>query len=1124
MSTIVCHHCQESNKESALFCAACGKKLVQLCFNCQNEMSLKARFCDQCGTSLTRTAPKPASEKEKTSGSYQIIDDAERRHLTVMFCDLADSTRLSQILDAEDLREIIKQYQGLCSMVVQQNGGHIAQYLGDGILIYFGFPKAFEDSAPRAIRSGLEILKSINYLNLSLEKTYNTTLSLRIAIHSGVVVVGEMGGGKHREQLAMGQVPNVAARLERLADKNTIIISQDTYRLVQNYFKCISLGPKKLKGIKEEVKAYKVTGEISSKTHIHRSFQNHRHNLVGREAEKTHIFGLWENAKEGYGQVLFLNGEAGIGKSRLLFEFKKDVIKENNFRLIESQCSQYHRTRSLHPIIESFKYDVFQPEPKSSNLQKLKRIENYGQQFDYNLKVFVPLIAPYLSIVIPERYPPIALNPDKRKEMVFQFLLDYLLKQSANKTLLFIVEDLHWTDPITLEFLSLLVDQVKNKKVFSIFSYRPQFKSPWLTGTAHFNYIELSRLKPRQIKQMISPLTSAKTLPAKILDQLIQKTDGIPLFIEEWTRMILESDMVEEQETSFQLKENFSERNIPSTLHDSLMARLDKLGHGKRIAQFGSVVGRSFTLSLMEHCAPFSKEDLHLALKKLVRAQILLIQEDDRDKVYFFKHALIQEVAYHSLLRKDKKHFHLLVAEAMEKELETLFIDNQEVIANHFAEAENPQKAIKYWKKAAIRANKKYSPSEEIEYLSRSLKQTLKIEDVPKRKKTELELLLMLGPAYLDAKGYHSPEVEKTYQKAEVLCSEIGSEDQLFSVLYGLYMSYSIRTKFDYGQIIIEKMLQIASNSKVENYNLVAHNIGGFQAFFLGRFKSALKHSLSVLKLYHREKHASLSKHFGHDLGVFSHCFSARALWTLGYPDKALQHIQSALTLANGLGQPYSLAIAHKLAASVHKLRCEPEPMFFHANKALSISKKHNFHWIYSVGLIWKASALTSLKGPSAGLPLFKEAFELIEKFKSLQGTPHYLTFYAEALIASKRYSEALKIITKALKIIENSKESWYQAELYRLKAKVFVIINNDARAEKDFLKSIQIARYQDAKSWELRTSIDLASLEVRQGKVKLALDRLKNIHKSFSEGFETKDLLICAARIDNINAKNIII
>jgi class 3 adenylate cyclase len=642
--------------------------------------------------------------------------EAERRQLTVMFCDLAGSTELSERLDPEDLREILQAYQKACSEIIGRYEGHVAKYIGDGLLVYFGYPKAHEDDAQRAVRAGLEIVSGVAGLSGRIGAPPNIELAAHLGIHTGLVVAGEMGAGDTREEMAIvGETPNIAARLEGLAGPGSVLISDSTHSLIEGLFVCEALGPQSLKGISEPVAVYRVKGETTARSRFEAAASRGLMPLVGREQEMALLLDRWEQAKHGEGQVVLLSGEAGIGKSRITRMLRDRVASEDHVRL-RYQCSPYHTNSALHPIMDQLERAAGFARDDPARV-RLGKLESLLAQSSRQPAEAVPLLAAVLSIPTGDRFPPLELSPEAQKERTLAALIDQIKGLAENRPLLIIFEDAHWIDPTSQELLDLIVDHAQALKALVLITYRPVFASPW-GGHPHVTSLTLNRLGRRQSQSMVRALTANKSLPDEVLDQILAKTDGVPLFLEELTRTVLESGLLKEEEDLYVLAGPLPPLAIPATLHDSLMARLDRLSPIKEVAQTAAAIGREFSHQLLSEVSTATDEGLEDALAQLAEAELVFRRGKPPQATYTFKHALVRDAAYESLLKSKRRELHGRIAEALEQSFPERAEVEPELLAYHLTEAELTEPAIAYWRTAGLRAIERSANVEAVAHLT----------------------------------------------------------------------------------------------------------------------------------------------------------------------------------------------------------------------------------------------------------------------------------------------------------------------------------------------------------------------------------------------------------------------
>jgi class 3 adenylate cyclase len=712
--------------------------------------------------------------------------EAERRQLTVMFCDLVDSTKLSAQLDPEEYRDMVRAYQRACSEVITRFDGHIAQLLGDGLLVYFGYPQAHEDDPQRAVRTGLGILNVMGDLTTRLQQTRGIQLAIRIGVHTGLVVVGEMGGEGYREQLALGEVPNLAARLQGLASSNTLVISAATYRLVQGYFECHALGEHTLRGVAEPIAVYRVLSESGARGRLDVAVTRGLTPLVGRESEVTLLLERWEQVKDGQGHVVLLTGDAGIGKSRLVQVLKDQVAAEPHTRW-ECRSSEYSQNTTLFPLTDLFQRLLrFQAEDTPD--EKFGKLEQMLNQYRLPLEESVQLFAPLFSLPVPEQaYPPLNLSPQRMRQRTLEALVAILLELADHQPVLFILEDLHWTDPTTLELIGLLLDQTPTASLLVLLTCRPYFQPAW-HHRSYLTEITVHRLSPAQVEQIVNRMTDGKTLPQGVLAQIIEKTDGVPLFVEEMTKAILESGQLQALDDHYAFTGSLHTLSIPATLQDSLMARLDRLVTAKGIAQLAAVIGRQFPYAWLQAVSQLDEASLQRELGRLVEAEIVYQRGLPPQAYYFFKHALIQDAAYESLLKSTRQQYHQRIAQVLETQFPETTETQPELVAHHCMEAGLTAQAVSYWNKAAQRAIQRSAHMEAIAHLRQGLALLQTLPETPQRLQCEVDMHITLGASLIATQGFAAPEVEKTYTYARQLCQHLEDPYQLFRVLLGLSM------------------------------------------------------------------------------------------------------------------------------------------------------------------------------------------------------------------------------------------------------------------------------------------------------------------------------------------------
>jgi TOMM system kinase/cyclase fusion protein len=1046
---------------------------------------------------LTQGLPPPAAPRPP---------DAERRQLTVMFCDLVDSTALAVQLDPEDLREVVRAYQDASAAMIQRFGGYIAQYLGDGLLVYFGYPQAHEDDAQRAVRAGLGLVAAMGELNARLAQRTGVRLAVRIGIHTGLVVVGEMGGGSRQEQLALGETPNVAARIQGLAAPDTVAISPATFRLVRGYFTCQDLGAHALKGLAAPLQVYRILGESAAQSRLEVAEASGFTPLVGRESEVALLRERWAQSQDGRGQVVLLRGEAGIGKSRLVEALRERVRREGATHIV-FRCSPYYQNSALYPVIDHLQR-FLQWQRDDTPKAKLNTLERVLRTYRLPLEEAVPLFAALLSVPLPEGYPVLHLTPQRQRQKTQEALVAWLLEEAERQPVLAVWEDLHWADPSTLEWLNFVLDQTPTARMLTLLTCRPEFRPPW-DPQAPVTQVILNRLGQAQIETMIAHLTGGKALPAEVVQQVVAKTDGIPLFIEELVKMILESGLVQEDADRYRLTGPLPPLAIPSTLHDSLMARLDRLSAARDLAQLGAVLGREFAYELLQAVSPLDEPMLQQGLAQLVDAELVYQRGLPPQSRYIFKHALIQETAYQSLLRSTRQRYHQRTAQVLEAQFPEMVETQPELVAHHYTEAGLAEHAIPYWQRAGQRANERSAHVEAIGHLTKGLEVLQALPDIPERAQQELDLQVALGRALIATKGQAALDVGQVFNRARELCQQVGGTQQLFRVLSGLHHFHIVRAELQTARELGEELLTLAQHIQDPTYLLGAHWTLGGARFCLGEFVLAREHWAQSIALYEPQQHHAHTALFGWNLGVFGRAWAPHVLWALGYPDQALAMSREALTLAQELSHPFTLAIALAYAAILHQFRGEPHAVHMHAEAVIALCTEQQFAYYLAWGMTMRGWAKVAQGQDAEGMAQMRHGLAALRATGAALRLPYYLALLAEGCGRTGQAAEGLTLLADALAQAHKAEESWTEAELHRLKGELLLSLSADHQAEAEgcFHQALAVASRQQAKTLELRVATSLGRLWQQQGKRAEARELLASIYGWFTEGFDTADL-----------------
>ena len=1039
-------------------------------------------------------APNPESQAVNVARPQ---DAAERRQVTVMFSDLVGSTALSARMDPEDLREVISAYQKCVAATVQRYGGFIAKYMGDGVLVYFGYPQAHEDDAERAVRGGLELVAAVGAL-----KTH-ATLQTRVGIATGLVVVGDLiGSGASQEQAIVGETPNLAARLQGIAEPNSVVIAESTRKLVGNLFELQDLGAQDLKGISGRVQAWGALRPSSVESRFDALHASPLTELVGREEELELLRRRWSKAKTGEGQLVLLSGEPGIGKSRLTAALLERLATEPHTRL-RYFCSPQHTDSALYPIISQME--------RAAGFTHNDTLQAKFDKLDALLassstpRNDAALLADMLSLPSDGRYPTLELAPQQRRQKTLEALTAQLEALSRSGPVLMIFEDVHWVDPSSLEVLGRTVDRLKTLPVLLTITYRPEFDPPWI-GRPYVTALNLNRLGEREIAAIIDRVTGNKALLESTRQDIIKRTDGIPLFVEEMTKAVLEA----EGEAAASAVATIPSPciGVPASLHASLMARLDRLGPAKEVTQIGAAIGREFSYPLLAAVVGRPEREVQSSLDRVVAAGLLFQQGLPPHGTYLFKHALVQDAAYGTLLRQPRRALHARIAEALEGQFADIVESQPELLARHCTEAGQIERAVPMWVQAGSNAARTSASTEALRHFNKALDLVRSMPDDKARNRHELAIQINLGHVHVTAKGFGAPEAGAAYARARDLANDLQDQSQLFTSMWGLWLFNNTQPGKGAARSLSEELLALGARTADSGQMLQACHASWTTNFIIGDFGYTSRQARRGRELYDASEHRTHKYLYaGHDPGVCSRIFGAASAFVLGFPDQALSLVREASDLAKTLNHPLSLIIGELFRTLVHLFRGEPRDAMPILDRAVRVATEAGIPRGMWANFL-NGWALAVDGGAEAGVSRALLDFDAPGAAGQELLRPFYTGVLADMCRAAGRLDDGLRLVNKALELATTLDSHWGLAEAHRIKGELLLARGEaEAAVQPCFETAIGIARRQGARSWELRAAISFARFRQSQGRAADAKEQLAPVYGWFTEGFDTRDL-----------------
>ncbi|WP_309892627.1 adenylate/guanylate cyclase domain-containing protein [Archangium sp.] len=1071
-----CSRCESEIADGLKYCTECGAAVAAPCSQCGFKSPPRSKFCGQCGTSL---------------GPLSVVRsvEAERRQLSVLFCDLVGSTAFSEKLDPEDLHEVLQEYHSASTEVIRRFEGYVAQYLGDGLLVYFGYPMAHEDEARRAVSAGLGILQAMARLAPKVKSKHGVDLTVRIGIHTGSVVVGEVGGVQRQERLALGETPNLAARLQSLAEPGTMLISQVTYQMTQGYFTCRELGLRTLKGLSHQVVVHQVLAESGANHRMDLGQSSRLCSFVGRGQEQAVLTQRWDEARQGGSPLVLLSGEAGIGKSRHLLVLKESLWEAPHL-LLECRSSAYHQSSSLFPIIDLLERRLgFSEEPSASGrFHKLwAELAHCGMEATEAL----PVLASLLSIPPEGLYTLPELLPQKLRQATFEALRTWLCRLAARQPVLFVLEDLHWADPSTLEFIQLLAREPA-PGVFSLLTSRPEFRASW-QKPERLTEVTLERLGREHAEVIAREVAGNLVVPPEVLQQVLKKADGIPLFVEEIMKALLGSGLVRQKDGRLELVGVLAADAIPATVQDSLMARLDQLSPGKALAQLAATLGREFSYEMLRAIASMEEGLLLRELRRMEEAGLLLRQGQPPQATYLFKHALIQDAAYQSLLRSTRQRYHERIVQALTRRFPEIAETQPELLAHHYTGAGLAEQAVGQWQRASQQATARSAFSEAISHLTRALEQLALIPGSRERDQLEIAVRADLGLALIATRGYATKDVEDVYVRARELCTQYGDGDIPLHVFWGIWGFSLVRGEREATERLVPFFHRLLETSDDPIDLVVAHASLSTWSFWRGDYAESARHGKEAKELVEargcaKDILALLRGGNGGSARNGSRAFAAECLlyaYTLyasceviqGHVQEGLAHCKEAIALAEESGHPYAMGIAYMMSCVVAYEAGDLELLRDWAERTTDVGRKNGFFFFEAnakCSLGWLAVQHGEIQ---KGLTEIQEGLGFLRLVGSVVNDSYLTVRVAEAYLLGGQLDEGLVAVRESLALTEVNLSRNSIPELRRLEGEMLLKQGKVEEARASLRLAVEAAREFGGVLHEERASVSLGRL-----------------------------------------------
>jgi class 3 adenylate cyclase/predicted ATPase len=1030
----------------------------------------------------------------------------ERRQLTVVFCDLVGFTAITEELDPEEAREVVAAYQRCASSVVEALGGHVAQLLGDGLLVYFGHPQAHEDDAERAVRAGLGIVYELARARDAPPFARVPQMAVRIGIHTGMTVVAEMGSAFRRETLAVGGAPNIAARLQAIAAPGSVVISDDTRRLVSGSFELEDLGPKEVKGIREPVRAWAVTGIRDATSRFEAATHAGLSAFVGREEETSHIVGCWELAASGRGQVVLLTGEAGIGKSRIVQEARHRLAADGA-RALQIQCSPFHRDTPYHPIGQELSR-IFGFERDDSAAARRDRIERLVVTELGRPASDAALLESMLDIEVAGRSEILALPPLHRKRETIRAIADLVGAAADREPTLMLFEDAHWSDPTSLEVLDELVARAASTRLLLIVTCRPEFQASW-RRLDHVTTRSISRLNADESAALVSRVTGGTSLAPDLATEIVRRADGVPLYIEELTKLLLETDQPKGGKGAHEHSGTRARTAIPVSLRDSLMARLDRVAHVKEIAQIGATIGREFSYEMIRAVSGTSTKALDQALADLLDSGLAVLSRPGLDAVYSFKHSLVQDVAYESLLTSRRQELHRSIVRVLQERSPEVGAARPELLARHLSAAGLVEAAIPYWRAAADLSLSRMAVWEAESQLRQGLDLVLSLPESDERDQLELPFHALLATTHILARGWGATEVEIAYRRANELRQSAASFEDTLWASWGIWVFHHVRGRIDHALEIAEDLARAANDSGGRVGRLVATMMLGQSYHYAGRFEEARAEFGRSRGLYRAQSDRGLINLYSTDLLLAVDVHDAQALWLLGHSDEATILSRRNSEYARSLDHPYSLSWALTWGSVPHLFSGDVGEMLTNVEEGIAIAEEFGFQYTSAIGSMLRGWGRAEAGALEPGVAEMRSGLETFEATGAAIVVSFFKALLAQLLARSGHVSEGLVMLDEAAAQMSEWGEHWMEPEVHRARGLVLAagLDPERASAEDSLRQALRVAAQQRANGWARRSATALAGFLSGSGRDEEARGVLVDPLSHLGDGFDTPDL-----------------